>query len=97
MRRRNQTWSAIDLDEYRAYKAEWSSESSGRAAAGAFTQIDDKRRRRLAITEIEEGEEEYLKELCDESQNSKLSREEISPPPVRFEFGNASFTGVRYK
>ncbi|KAL7003141.1 hypothetical protein U1Q18_004299 [Sarracenia purpurea var. burkii] len=67
MRQRNQTWSVIDLDEYRAYKAEWSDESSGRATVGTFTQTDDKRRRRLAIIEMEEGEEEYFKELYDES------------------------------
>ncbi|KAL6967461.1 hypothetical protein U1Q18_033271 [Sarracenia purpurea var. burkii] len=81
-RRRNQSWSAIDLDEYRVYKAECSGESSGRAAADASTQTDDKRRRRRAILEIEEGgEEENIKEPCGENQSTELSREEISPPP----------------
>ncbi|GFZ20571.1 UPSTREAM OF FLC protein [Actinidia rufa] len=45
-RQRNQSWSAIDLHEYRVYKAESTGESSeGRAAANAATQTDDKRRR----------------------------------------------------
>ncbi|XP_028059418.1 protein UPSTREAM OF FLC [Camellia sinensis] len=82
-RRRNQSWSSIDLHEYKVYKAECTGESAGRAAADASTQTDDKRRRRRAIREIEEEEEEEKsKESCEnENQSTELSREEISPPP----------------
>ncbi|PSR86673.1 Protein UPSTREAM OF FLC like [Actinidia chinensis var. chinensis] len=77
-RQRNQSWSAIDLHEYRVYKAESTGESSeGRAAANAATQTDDKRRRRRAVREIEEDDRE---EPC-ENQSTELRREEISPPP----------------
>ncbi|KAL6974307.1 hypothetical protein U1Q18_028488 [Sarracenia purpurea var. burkii] len=50
------------LDEINAEEAEEVDEGGDERDDGsAFTQTDDKRRRRLAITEIEEGEEEYLK------------------------------------
>ncbi|KAE8038994.1 hypothetical protein FH972_011448 [Carpinus fangiana] len=83
-RRRNQSWSSIDLNEYKVYKAESSGESSGKAAADASTQTDDKRRRRRPVREKEQAEEEEeekgQQEMC-QSQSTELSRDEISPPP----------------
>ncbi|KAL6984955.1 hypothetical protein U1Q18_018335 [Sarracenia purpurea var. burkii] len=50
------------LDEINAEEVEEVDEGEVERDYGcAFTQTDDKRRRRLAITEIEEREEEYLK------------------------------------
>ncbi|KAM6577928.1 hypothetical protein CsatB_029765 [Cannabis sativa] len=85
VRRRNQSWSAIDLHEYKVYKAESIGESIGKAAADASTQTDDKRRRRRqAIREEDETavepEEKGQRQMY-ESQSTELSREEISPPP----------------
>ncbi|XP_062084883.1 protein SOSEKI 5 [Humulus lupulus] len=85
VRRRNQSWSSIDLHEYKVYKAESIGESAGKAAADASTQTDDKRRRRRqAIREEDETaaepEEKGLRQMY-ESQSTELSREEISPPP----------------
>lgn len=81
-RRRNQSWSAIDLHEYKVYTGEC---SARKVAADASTQTDDKRRRRRAIIreEVEEEikEEEEAKESFHENESSELSREEISPPP----------------
>lgn len=74
-RRRNQSWSSVDLHEYKVYKAESSSESSGHGAADASTQTDDKRRRRRRVIKEEETEEPH------ENQTTELSREEVSPPP----------------
>lgn len=69
-RRRNQSWGAIDLHEYKVYKTESTREFGGKAvAADASTQTDDKRRRR--IKEEPEGD----------GTVEELSREEISPPP----------------
>ncbi|KAJ8750554.1 hypothetical protein K2173_015713 [Erythroxylum novogranatense] len=77
-RRRNQSWSSIDLNEYKVYKAEPGSESDRKLAADASTQTDDKRRRRRLAKkeEIEEVKGEQNRE-------SELIREEIdiSPPP----------------
>lgn len=86
VRRRNQSWSSIDLQEYKVYKTESASGSAGRAAADASTQTDDKRRRRRALREEkEEGEkvqnEGGQRELMCRSQSTELSRDEISPPP----------------
>ncbi|KAB2073741.1 hypothetical protein ES319_A07G105000v1 [Gossypium barbadense] len=81
-RRRNQSWTSIDLNEYRVYKAESSSDSARRLAADASTQTDDKRRRRKAMvkqTEIEEVQSESQE--LEQNQTSELNREEISPPP----------------
>ncbi|CAN1150370.1 Protein SOSEKI 5 [Linum perenne] len=85
-RRRNQSWSSIDLSEYKVYKAEPFSQSSRRLAADAATQTDDKRRRRRAakLEEEEEEEGEIVEEL---RRPERESREEIeigigiSPPP----------------
>ncbi|XP_027347824.1 protein UPSTREAM OF FLC [Abrus precatorius] len=90
-RRRNQSWSSIDLNEYRVYKSESFGDSAGKIAADASTQTDDKRRRRRTARE-KEGEEEKSEievEMEGErvphgtchNQSTELSREEISPPP----------------
>ncbi|CAN8301243.1 unnamed protein product [Cochlearia groenlandica] len=77
-RRRNQSWSSIDLSEYKVYKAtESSAESARRLAADASTQTDDRRRRRKPAKEEEIVEEEARYE----NQTTELSRDEISPPP----------------
>ncbi|MBA0594630.1 hypothetical protein Gorai_011530 [Gossypium raimondii] len=84
-RRRNQSWSSIDLHEYKVYKSESRPESIGRIAADASTQTDDKRRRRKAL--VKEPEIEELESTEGQSQElelnhtTELSREEISPPP----------------
>ncbi|KAL1208537.1 Protein SOSEKI 5 [Cardamine amara subsp. amara] len=78
-RRRNQSWSSIDLSEYKVYKAtESSAESTQRLAADASTQTDDRRRRKkLAKEEVEE----VKSTVSYENQSTELSRDEISPPP----------------
>ncbi|KAL8225192.1 hypothetical protein R6Q57_017749 [Mikania cordata] len=72
-RRRNQSWSAIDLHEYKVYSGRC---SAGKVAADASTQTDEKRHRRKAIIRKEEEikEEEAI-------ESSELARDEISPPP----------------
>lgn len=86
-RRRNQSWSSIDLNEYKVYKAEPNSESFRRLAADASTQTDDKRRRRRPVKVDEEEEQEQKSQSQSQSQEmyvnqtTELSREEISPPP----------------
>ncbi|XP_028775731.1 protein UPSTREAM OF FLC isoform X2 [Neltuma alba] len=84
-RRRNQSWSSIDLNEYRVYKSESSGDSSGKLAADASTQTEDKRRRRRAARgekEIEaEGGRIPESRMIGHNQSTELSREEISPPP----------------
>uniref|UniRef100_A0A5B6ZJM8 SOSEKI DIX-like domain-containing protein n=1 Tax=Davidia involucrata TaxID=16924 RepID=A0A5B6ZJM8_DAVIN len=80
-RRRNQSWSAIDFQEYKVYKSESSGESAGRAPADASTQTDDKRRRRRALREVEEDEREENSKEAYQNQSTELSRDEISPPP----------------
>ncbi|KAK2643161.1 hypothetical protein Ddye_024924 [Dipteronia dyeriana] len=86
VRRRNQSWSSIDLNEYKVYKTEPASESTRRLAADASTQTDDKRRRRRPI-KVEEDEDDEKNQSQSQSQDScenqttELSREEISPPP----------------
>ncbi|KNA10667.1 hypothetical protein SOVF_142250 [Spinacia oleracea] len=88
-RRRNQSWGAIDLHEYKVYKAESPLEFAGKAAANASTQTEEKRRRRKAVIikeEPEEEEEEERREKVErvqeeEQQSTELSRDDISPPP----------------
>ncbi|XP_044473419.1 protein SOSEKI 5-like isoform X1 [Mangifera indica] len=76
-RRRNQSWSSIDLNEYKVYKTEPNSESFRRLAADASTQTDDKRRRRRPVkVEVEDKSQESY-----ENQSTELGRGEISPPP----------------
>lgn len=75
--RRNQSWSAIDLHEYKVYTGD---SSAGRIAANASTQTDDSlRRRRAIISEVEE--EDKPNESYQDNASSELSRNEISPPP----------------
>ncbi|KAI7738828.1 hypothetical protein M8C21_011709 [Ambrosia artemisiifolia] len=77
-RRKNQSWSAIDLHEYKVYTGE---SSSGKHAE-ASTQTDDKRRRfRAKIKEEIEEEEDNTKQTFQENETSELTRYEISPPP----------------
>ncbi|CAI9287965.1 unnamed protein product [Lactuca saligna] len=75
--RRNQSWSAIDLHEYKVYTGE---SSAGRVAADASTQTEESlRRRRAMISELEE--EDKPNESYQDNASSELSRNEISPPP----------------
>ncbi|CAL5211387.1 unnamed protein product [Lathyrus oleraceus] len=91
-RRRNQSWSSIDLNEYRVYKAESLGDSVGNIAADASTQTEEKRRRRRVVREKEDEDEKEKNEIetegeraphveCNQNQSTELSREEISPPP----------------
>ncbi|KAG5118567.1 hypothetical protein AAZX31_12G063200 [Glycine max] len=52
-RRRNQSWSSIDMNEYRVYKSESFGDSAGRIGADAATQTEEKRKRRRAGREGE--------------------------------------------
>ncbi|KAI3667639.1 hypothetical protein L6452_42708 [Arctium lappa] len=75
--RKNQSWTAIDLHEYKVYTGE---SAAGRVAANASTQTDENRRRRRAmISEVEE--EDKPNESYEDNESSELSRNEISPPP----------------
>ncbi|KAL0729400.1 hypothetical protein Bca4012_025493 [Brassica carinata] len=75
-RRRNQSWSSIDLSEYKVYKAtESSAESTRRLGADASTQTEDRRRRRKPAKEEVDSPASY------ENRSTELSRDEISPPP----------------
>ncbi|CAH1445508.1 unnamed protein product [Lactuca virosa] len=58
-RRRNQSWSAIDLHEYKVYTGD---SSAGKLAANASTQTDDKRRRRRSIIREEDEGDQYGKD-----------------------------------
>ncbi|GAB4860275.1 hypothetical protein Ancab_011756 [Ancistrocladus abbreviatus] len=79
--RRNQSWSSIDLHEYKVYKTESTSEFARKPAADASTQTDDKRRRRRPIEEDERERQEEVSEKMPEQRSTELSREEVSPPP----------------
>ncbi|KAK7404604.1 hypothetical protein VNO78_05559 [Psophocarpus tetragonolobus] len=94
-RRRNQSWSSIDMNEYRVYKSESFGDSAGRIAADAATQTEEKRRRRRAVRE-EEAEDILTKNGIEDEMDgergthvtchnnnhtTELSRDEISPPP----------------
>lgn len=88
VRRRNQSWSSIDLNEYKVYKTEPTSESNLKLAADASTQTDDKRRRRRQVKvedeHVEKHESQSQREISpelSENQSVELSRDEISPPP----------------
>ncbi|CAK7331630.1 unnamed protein product [Dovyalis caffra] len=79
-RRRNQSWSSIDLNEYKVYKTESSSESSRKLAADASTQTDDSRRRRRQVKpEIQELQEE--RKIGPEPEANREEIIEVSPPP----------------
>lgn len=84
VRRRNQSWSSIDLNEYKVYKTESVGESAGKAAADASTQTDDKRHRRRVVREERDDKvqgQSQQEVLQIHSQSTELSRGEISPPP----------------
>lgn len=77
-RRRNQSWSSIDLQEYKViYKADSSGELSGRAA-NASTQTEEKRRRRKGRNENTELTRETTADSTREI--TELTRDEFSPP-----------------
>ncbi|KAM1900466.1 hypothetical protein ACFX14_029410 [Malus domestica] len=84
-RRRNQSWSSIDLNEYKVYKTESVGESTGKAAADASTQTDDKRHQRCVREEHDEkgqGQgQSQLEVIQIQSHGTELGRHEISPPP----------------
>ncbi|KAI4322169.1 hypothetical protein L6164_021888 [Bauhinia variegata] len=80
-RRRNLSWSAIDLQEYRVYKNESFGDSTDKVAADASTQTDDKRRRRRASREEKAAIEKTQSQLICDNHSTELSRDEISPPP----------------
>lgn len=79
-RRRNLSWSTLDVNEYKVYKADSTAEIAGKAA-DASTQTDDKRRRRKAIREEQERKQREEKEEIRENPTTELSGAEISPPP----------------
>ncbi|CAB4282534.1 unnamed protein product [Prunus armeniaca] len=84
VRRRNQSWSSIDLNEYKVYKTESVGESADKAAANASTQTDDKRHRRRVVREERDDKvqgQSQQEVLQIHSQSTELSRGEISPPP----------------
>ncbi|XP_074358527.1 protein SOSEKI 5-like [Apium graveolens] len=76
-RRRNQSWSSIDLQEYKVlYKAESSGELSSQGA-NASTQTYEKRNRRKAKNETTE----LTRETAESTREiTELSRDEFSPP-----------------
>ncbi|GMI97073.1 SOSEKI5 [Hibiscus trionum] len=83
-RRRDPSRSSIDLREYKVYTAESSSDSTGRLAADASTQTDDKRRRRKPVVKepkIEKLQSQSQSQETERNQTTELSREDISPPP----------------
>ncbi|XP_022756596.1 protein UPSTREAM OF FLC-like [Durio zibethinus] len=81
---KNQSWSSIDIQEYKVYKAESNSESTGRLAADASTQTNDiKRRRKKPVAEEAEIEElQSQSQELEQNQTTELSSEEIWPPPT---------------
>ncbi|KAL1827590.1 hypothetical protein ACET3Z_006002 [Daucus carota] len=78
-RRRNQSWSSIDLQEYKViYKAESSGELSSQAA-NASTQTEERRRRRKARNEITDSG--LTPEPAESTREiTELTRDEFSPP-----------------
>ncbi|XP_031387607.1 protein UPSTREAM OF FLC isoform X2 [Punica granatum] len=79
-RRRNQSWSSIDLHEYKVYKTESAGESARRPAMDASTQTHDRRRR--ARRQVKEEQKVTCEEPGKrEGQTTELTRDEISPPP----------------
>ncbi|KAL2899085.1 Protein UPSTREAM OF FLC [Bienertia sinuspersici] len=83
-RRRNQSWGAIDLHEYKVYKSESTHELAGKAGADASTQTDEKRRRSSKKSVVIKEEPEQIdkeEEITTTNTTTELSREEISPPP----------------
>ncbi|KAK1357341.1 Upstream of flc [Heracleum sosnowskyi] len=84
IRRRNQSWSSIDLQEYKVvYKAESSGELSSQGA-NASTQTEEKRRRRKTKhekTESTRDPTELSRETTESTREiTELTRDEFSPP-----------------
>ncbi|KAL8146170.1 hypothetical protein AgCh_004057 [Apium graveolens] len=71
-RRRNQSWSAIDLHEYKVYKSDSAGETSGKFAADASTQTDEMRHRRNAIEKSTELSREEISPPPSESSPETL-------------------------
>ncbi|XP_059628184.1 protein SOSEKI 5-like [Cornus florida] len=78
MRRRNQSWSSFDPQEYRVYKVKSGRELTGKAA-DVSTQTEDSRQRRRSVREVREECEKGMNKECGESI-TELSRGDISPP-----------------
>lgn len=78
-RRRNLSWSVVDTNEYKIYKADSTVKIAGKAA-DASTQTDDKRRRQRAVREDKEQKGEGKGET-NENSTTEQSVEEISPLP----------------
>ncbi|MED6145453.1 hypothetical protein PIB30_025432 [Stylosanthes scabra] len=77
-RRRNQSWSSIDMNEYRVYKSDSFGDSAGKIAADASTQTtDDRRRRRRAAREEEKTQKK--KGIEDEGEISQITESERVP------------------
>ncbi|GAB2242303.1 hypothetical protein Droror1_Dr00019078 [Drosera rotundifolia] len=73
--RRNQSWSSIDLQEYKVYKSDSTgADSTKSAAADASTQTDDRRRRRQSLNKEDETN------AGGQEPSTELNTEEISPP-----------------
>lgn len=70
-RRRNQSWSAIDLHEYKVYKSD-SGEPAGKFAADASTQTDEMRHRRHAVEKSTELSREEISPPPSESSPETL-------------------------
>ncbi|XP_068644258.1 protein SOSEKI 5-like [Aristolochia californica] len=83
-RRRNQSWSHLDHTEYKVYKTETTNETALQAA-NASTQTDDRSRRRRKPLAREDRKQKTIPEQLQEeiisTDETELSREEISPPP----------------
>ncbi|KAK1398537.1 Protein UPSTREAM OF FLC [Heracleum sosnowskyi] len=71
-RRRNQSWSAIDLHEYKVYKSESAGETAGKFAADASTQTDEMRHRRNAVEKSTELSREEISPPPSESSPETL-------------------------
>lgn len=79
-RRRNQSWSSIDLHEYKVFKTDLVDESTMLSAAKASTQVDNHRRR--ARRQVKEEQDVSCQEPEEkENRTTELTQEEISSPP----------------
>ncbi|WOH02210.1 hypothetical protein DCAR_0521599 [Daucus carota subsp. sativus] len=71
-RRRNQSWSAIDLREYKVYKSDSAGEPAGKAAADASTQTGEMRNRRHVVEKSTELSREEFSPPPSESSPETL-------------------------
>ncbi|XP_010920698.1 protein SOSEKI 5 [Elaeis guineensis] len=74
VRRNKKPWSSLDLNEYKVYKSELTSETALKAADAA-TQTDEKKQRRHAVVGRDDNRAD------EENPTTELGRDEISPPP----------------